>query len=628
MLAKYGKTAVVITICVGLYAVVKPAPADEKPLCQTGKVLVVPKGKKGARVNEFVTTKNVLARLKTSAVVKWNDTGLSVLFECDDKRIVARDRLRDDAEIWKDDCVEVFLDVGHSHDAESEWFHVIVNAAGSVFDERGPVRGHFGSGDAKGGSPAHNAHGLKTKVAKTKNGWHADIMIPWDDIGVRPSVGEVWGFNLNREEHPIPEYLCFSPTWGVFLNIDQWGHIVFTDRHVKTASSMQAINARHEGIVMFNEFAENLKMGSASMESLGRTWVEIDGEIYGAKPDERGSIGGGKGYRKIVTKGDYHVVTLDELLDALEKAEAGQVVYVDGSVTIDCTERVYIEQMELKIPSGVTLASDRGNGKSKGALIYSDTFKTYPLIRCMGPDIRITGLRLRGPDLKPRLELHERCCQLGKESKDAEGFDHKYYYKFPNSEGIHTEHPGLEADNCEMAGWSHAAIYLMSGDRHHIHHNFIHHNQRNGLGYGVSHGYDKASSLIEQNLFNYNRHSIAGTGVSGNSYEARNNVEIKHSLSHCFDMHGGSDRKDGTDIAGDWLKIHHNTFRSLSKPIAIRGVPEKGAEIYNNWFLYHKPGDTTNYESEAPVVTRGKTRIYNNAYGLADPKILDPKQRE
>ena len=29
-----------------------------------------------------------------------------------------------------------------------------------------------------------------------------------------------------------------------------------------------------------------------------------------------------------------------------------------------------------------------------GALIFSDTLATRPLLRCLGPDVRITGLRL------------------------------------------------------------------------------------------------------------------------------------------------------------------------------------------------------------------------------------------
>ncbi len=143
-----------------------------------------------------------------------------------------------------------------------------------------------------------------------------------------------------------------------------------------------------------------------------------------------------------------------------------------------------------------------------------------------------------------------------------------------------------------MSGWSHAAVYLTEGIKHHIHHNYIHHNQREGLGYGVCLGYgEDISALIEYNLFGYNRHSIAGTGVPGNSYEARHNIELGNSLNHNFDMHGGKDRKDGTDIAGERILIHHNTFMNPNvRPIVIRGIPMDKAEIYNNWFAQEMLG--------------------------------------
>ncbi|MSS73595.1 MAG: hypothetical protein EXS64_19210 [Candidatus Latescibacteria bacterium] len=345
-------------------------------------------------------------------------------------------------------------------------------------------------------------------------------------------------------------------------------------------------------------------MFNAKLEALGQTWVEIDGALCGAKPDERGPTGGGKGYTGLLPRPSVRVATLDALLDALKTARRGDVVYVDGGAEIDCTERVHIENLVLEIPEGVTLASDRGQGRSQGGMILSDTFQTRPLIRAMGPDIRITGLRVRGPNPKRCLEHHRRSF--------AEGRGHEYYYKFPLSDGIATEYPGLEVDNCELGGWSCSAISLRAGDRHHIHHNHIHHNQYNGLGYGVSHS--QSFSLVEHNLFNYNRHSIAGSGEPGSGYEARHNVEIRHSLSHCFDMHGGRDRKDNTDIAGDYLRVHHNTFRADRAAVVIRGVPEEEADISHNWF-YQTPEETS-------VRSTGRTRIRNNAYGLQQPVLL------
>ncbi len=350
---------------------------------------------------------------------------------------------------------------------------------------------------------------------------------------------------------------------------------------------------------------------------LGQTWVEIDGQVYGAKPNEVGPIGGGEGYQRIVTDGDHRVATVDELIEALKKAQAGEVVYVEPDAQLDFTTLVFAEKLVLEIPEGVTLASNRGHEGSRGAMICSDAFATRPLIRPLGPNVRITGLWIRGPDPKRRLDHHQRSFKAERGDSKVQ---HVYYYKFPMSSGISSEFPGLEVDNCELSGWSISAVGLSSGTDHHIHHNYIHHNQMNGLGYGVCHS--TAASLIEYNLFDFNRHSIAGSGRVPSGYEASNNVEMGVSLSHMFDMHGGADRGDGTNIAGDWMKIHHNTFRGRRvAAIVIRGVPSEGAEIYSNWFYHTKPGR----QVIGPWPTGGDTQVdsYNNAYGQESPAIWD-----
>jgi len=329
------------------------------------------------------------------------------------------------------------------------------------------------------------------------------------------------------------------------------------------------------------------------------SWVEIDNEIYGAKPDERGPIGGGEGYVEVITTGEFIVQDLDSLLDALSEAKVGQVVFIPADLEIDLTARVYIEELVLEVPTGVTLAGDRGYQGSQGALLLSDALKTPVMIRAGGPNVRITGLRIRGPNPKRYLDHHRRSFGPG-------GGGHEYYYKFPTSNGITTKHPYLRVDNCEISGFAHSGIYLIEGEGHHIHHNFIHHCQYNGLGYGVS--LNTSSACIECNLFNWNRHSIAGTGRPGSRYVARHNIELGVSLSHCFDMHGGRDRKDGTDIAGTSMEIHNNTFRAPQTPVVIRGIPEEICQIHHNWFLRHRKN------GEAVQASRG-TIVENNAYG-------------
>lgn len=353
------------------------------------------------------------------------------------------------------------------------------------------------------------------------------------------------------------------------------------------------------------------------MPALGQTWVEIGGEVYGAKPDATGPLGGGAGYTRIVTSGQYTVANIDDLLAALGKAQPGEVIFIDPTADLDFTALVFAEKLVLQVPGGVTIASNRGQDGSPGALIRSDAFQTSPLFQTLGPDVRFTGLRLRGPDPQTRLDHHRRAFATGRSANDASA----YYYALPNSDGIQARSPGLEVDNCELSGWSHSAIFLMEGDGHHIHHNYIHHNQRQGLGYGVSLGYgDKAVSLIEYNVFDYNRHSIAATGKPGNAYEASNNVEVGHAIGHYFDMHGGGDRGDGTNIAGDWMKIHHNTFQLATQTaVLIRGVPQQRADIHHNWFAHPSP------PAIGPWPCGGETHVlcHDNAYGAETPALLD-----
>ena len=321
--------------------------------------------------------------------------------------------------------------------------------------------------------------------------------------------------------------------------------------------------------------------------------------MYGARPDQRGPIGGGDGYANSVARGDYTVNDLDSLLDALSRAVAGQVIFIPGETEIDLSARIYIEQVVLEVREGVTLAGDRGHNGSRGALLASDALKTPVIIHPAGPDVHITGLRIRGPNPKRYLDHHQRAFGPG-------GGGHEYYYQLPTSNGISTEDSHLEVDNCEISAFAHAGLNLTRGEGHHIHHNFIHHCQYNGLGYGVCH--DTASSLIEYNLFDWNRHSIAGTGRPGCGYVARHNIERGVSLSHCFDMHGGRDRKDATDIAGTSIEIYNNTFRAPETPVVIRGVPEEKCEVHDNWFLEHDNAATA-------VRASAKTRVENNAYG-------------
>ena len=121
---------------------------------------------------------------------------------------------------------------------------------------------------------------------------------------------------------------------------------------------------------------------------------------------------------------------------------------------------------------------------------------------------------------------------------------------------------------------------------------------------------DISEALIEANVFDWCRHAIAATGRPGSGYEARYNLVLEHANGHSFDMHGGRDRKDGTNVAGDWIKIHHNTFRAAGVyAIVIRGKPRQGAAIHHNWF----PGGSARVVRQ--LNAKGNVRNYRNLVG-------------
>lgn len=198
--------------------------ADEPEQCQTGLVLVVAQGEPGAQVKEFITESSGHPRSQTSATIKWDETALTAVFDCADTTILASHTRRDDPEIWKDDSVELFLDIGHAHTlAQSPWIHITASASGGIADAKG--------GDPwyaqEGGNRRFNIAGLTSTVERTVSGWRATVVIPWQGLGQKPGIGDVWGINLNRTDYPQEEYSGWSPTRNGFCSFQEWGHIAF-----------------------------------------------------------------------------------------------------------------------------------------------------------------------------------------------------------------------------------------------------------------------------------------------------------------------------------------------------------------------------------------------------------------
>jgi hypothetical protein len=328
-------------------------------------------------------------------------------------------------------------------------------------------------------------------------------------------------------------------------------------------------------------------------------------QSYGAlsNPEVR-PLGGGEGYGKIVPRPATVVRTADELRAALLAAAHAKssTIYVDDDAEIDlsyCAKsprpndcRVLVEpaliesrsrptegcgDYSLVVPANTTLASGRGRGGSRGGRLFSRTFAGCPLLEVKGEGVRITGLRIHGPDSSIENDDPIHC---GGESVGI---------------GISGNGPlrwATEIDNDELSSWPAAAVQIAGIQGVRVHHNVIQFNRREennhtcgphlyGFGYGVE--IDVGSVTIEANVFDHNRHDISSGGLPGAYYTAIYNLVLDGAVQQSFDVHGGKDNQNCTNIAGTAFVIHHNTFLQSHQPaVLVRGIPMTGAWIYKN----------------------------------------------
>ena len=279
---------------------------------------------------------------------------------------------------------------------------------------------------------------------------------------------------------------------------------------------------------------------------------------------------------------DYRVSTLAQLRAALGSATSGQVVYVEDSASIDMSS-----QAPVTLKGGVTLMSGRGVNGSSGGIIRSLDYgykngSYLRLIDVTGPDAKIIGLRIEGPDKDTHVS------EIGYDGQYWEGIRVGYNARFTVSD-------------CELWGFAHIAI-VSPGDDSLITRSYIHHNQLKGYGYGVE-TEDALDIQVIDNTFDSNRHDIASGGTERTSYIASGNVSYRnnHPGEQAFDVHGGVDRGDGTDIAGRFFHIHDNVFFSTGGPgFWIRGTPTQKSVVEDNVFAHSSIVNALEFDSYSP----------------------------
>lgn len=284
-------------------------------------------------------------------------------------------------------------------------------------------------------------------------------------------------------------------------------------------------------------------------------------------------IGGGSGYTNTVSSGDHTASTPGELGTALSNAASGDVVFIDSQMDIGTTD--------YTIPDGVTVAGDRGVDGSSGPLVVSGGSNGF----LMGEGSRLTGIRLIGPWV------------------DSGGD-----YGWPLSvDGV-----TAEIDNCEIAGFGEAGIYVENGGDCHLHHSYTHDTNRGGTGYGINVA-PNSSATVERNYMENHRHCIAANG-NMDGYDFRYNHIAPTQTDENIDIHG----QDGN--GGVTSNINNNIvefFESGESNVQVRGEPVDACYVYDNWFYNpNPPSGCTSWCGDA--VIQPNTDGFSNVHFTSD----------
>ena len=314
---------------------------------------------------------------------------------------------------------------------------------------------------------------------------------------------------------------------------------------------------------------------------------------------------------------------------AVTGAKWGDVVEVDPTY-----QAAYPDLEPINVGPGVTI---RGNRRFTllGPEISAPNTTSQPdpmgMLVIGGNDVRITGMRLRGPT----------------RDKDATGLA---------ANGIHRPNCDLEAhpgcdwrgliiDHNDLSDWTVAGVNIdgSNGSRDcsvtghpdpvtrqldvRVVRNFIHDQRNNeGSGYGIVVGSGGFASIVG-NTFLQNRHSIAGDGTALAGYSAWFNLVLSRATRYgcCyqqdFDMHGsrgGYGPPGGSDV-----EVGRNTFLGTNRDtLWLRGAP-CGADRFSQNIVQRDMDSIEWYDSggahNGPQFPIWLDVTGDNVFGSGDP---------
>jgi hypothetical protein len=400
------------------------------------------------------------------------------------------------------------------------------------------------------------------------------------------------------------------------------------------------------------------ELGEPTVPSLCTTTTRVIGPITVVVRDLTGLVGeladlSPLEYRPDVLTTDFSGTQQSAPPPAFPVPPARKIVYVADSAQIHV-----LTGWTLHLQEGVHLMSGRG-GLTHGALLYSDVATDgHRLLRIVGNNVRVSGLRFRGPSADTAENLPTTTA-IRLENVFDVVIDHNEFHNWTAA--------GVSIAHTPRATYADPRpITFATASRIRVTENFFHHNQKQNSGYGIV--VEQSSyAYIDKNTFDYNRHAIASTGgrrgypmdESGepldpdrgpeHGYAAYLNLVLDgHSSqtavggtitwqTHHFDVHGTESNWLGVDYydgwAGETIDVANNSFLNVKgTAFNVRGTPASAAYFRNNVVPALLPLNATYVGSDGGFAYYGWWSVNeesdeSNIYVYGNVPAADPRRR-
>lgn len=402
---------------------------------------------------------------------------------------------------------------------------------------------------------------------------------------------------------------------------------------------------------------------------LGGVAVGLAGSLAGCTDDESGSTGGsvpslgggnlpaaggvGSGFayeQPDVTQAQatHTARTADQLIQiaAQSSRNAHPVVWIPPDAAIDLTGYPTINL------DNITLASSRMKDKHPGAIIYTNTvgegtaqYDGGGMFDC-GENVRITGLRLRGPHSNVYDDPRFPGYMPQPSGSRAERYN---WYDANASRGLTVSHGSVRIDNCEIFGWSRMGVYVncprsygRSQEQSYPRFNNISGHDCMMTSSGYVFEIIRGHAIIERSFFNATRHAVAGFGHPDSGYTisecyfgpaqalfpvdqhymGENNGNASDPRAYKYRYHAGGMHRilNCSFTATHVIKAANFSGGSKTPHIVIGAIPHKGCVVKGNAFAHSSMKEAI-AQPRTPRGTPGPNgyvnfEISDNTYGV------------